>query len=51
MEGYDGSNAIVKSNDKVVERDDTLSSEGLDIYTVKNITQDITITVEGVIVE
>ena len=51
LEGYDGSNAIVKSNDKVVERDDTLSSEGLDIYTVKNITQDITITVEGVIVE
>lgn len=51
LEGYDGSNAVVKSNGEVVERNDTLSGEGLDIYTVKNITQNITITVEGVIVE
>lgn len=51
LKGYNGSSAVVKANGSVVKKDDTLSSPGLDIYTVKNITQNITITVEGVVVE
>lgn len=51
LEGYNGSSAVVKANGSVVEKDGALSSSGLDIYTVKNITQNITITVEGVVEE
>lgn len=51
LEGYNGSRAVVKANGSVVEKDNTLSSSSLDIYTVKNITQNITITVEGVVKE
>lgn len=51
LEGYNGSSAVVKANGSVVKKDDALSSSGLDIYTVKNITQNITITVEGVVKE
>lgn len=49
LEGYNGTNAIVKSNGLVVEKDNDLSSVGVDIYTVKNISENINITVEGVV--
>lgn len=48
QEGYDGSSASVKANGSSVAKDSTLSAPGLDIYTVKNIMENVTISVEGI---
>lgn len=49
QEGYDGSSASVKANGDSVAKDSILSTPGLDIYTVKNIMENVTISVEGIV--
>ena len=49
QEGYDGSSASVKANGDSVAKDSILSAPGLDIYTIKNIMDNVTISVEGIV--